>query len=164
MVKSPAPTETGAELSPRRLMVQQPGTGCQKYSSSVRPSSRGRSCCSQCDSSWSTTSSFQSIAMGQIVGAHLRPAAFVPLAMLLRPSRGSAAGNEQYSHHLPVGPSRERALRGPYPGPFPSSCVVEGNSCAFKASACSVGGAYSGKRQVSTRSRRKLTIEITVHL
>jgi len=32
MVNSPVPKETGAELSPCRLIVQQPGTGCQKYS------------------------------------------------------------------------------------------------------------------------------------
>lgn len=41
-VKSPAPRGLGAEPAPRRLIVQQSGTGCQKYSSSVRPSSRSR--------------------------------------------------------------------------------------------------------------------------
>ena len=42
-VKSPEPSAIGAVLSPARRMLQQPGTGSQKYSSSVSPSRRGRS-------------------------------------------------------------------------------------------------------------------------
>src|SRR5690242_11562438 len=42
---------------PRGRMLQQPRTGSQKYSSSVRPSSRGRRCSRQCQSSCSASPS-----------------------------------------------------------------------------------------------------------
>ena len=44
MVIAPAPACTGAAPSPRGRTLQQPGTGSQKYSSSVSPSRRSRSC------------------------------------------------------------------------------------------------------------------------
>ena len=43
-------------IPPSGWTVQQLGTGCQKYSSSVRPSSRGRSWVVQWKSSWSASS------------------------------------------------------------------------------------------------------------
>src|SRR4051812_44211875 len=42
IVHSPEPADIGAADVPRGRMLQQPRTGSQKYSSSVRPSSRGR--------------------------------------------------------------------------------------------------------------------------
>ena len=42
-VKSPEPSASGAVPSPRERTLQQPGTGSQRNSSSVSPSSRGRS-------------------------------------------------------------------------------------------------------------------------
>jgi hypothetical protein len=44
MVNSPAPTEMGAEPVPRGRTFHAPGAGSQRYSASVIPSSRGRSC------------------------------------------------------------------------------------------------------------------------
>jgi len=41
IVSSRAPNDIGAELAPRRLRVQQPGTGDQTYSSSVSPLNAG---------------------------------------------------------------------------------------------------------------------------
>src|SRR6478609_4217254 len=46
----------GVEASLRRTF--QPGTGSQKYSLSVNPSSRGRAWLAKCQSSWSTSSWF----------------------------------------------------------------------------------------------------------
>src|SRR6185312_676815 len=45
---------------PRGRTVQQPGTGSQRYSSSVRPSIRGRKWLSQCQASCSVSSCVQS--------------------------------------------------------------------------------------------------------
>jgi hypothetical protein len=58
-VNSPVPHAIGAVLSPRRWTDQQPGTGSQKYSSSVNPSSRGRNRSCQWVSIWSSTSAVQ---------------------------------------------------------------------------------------------------------
>jgi hypothetical protein len=60
MVKSPAPAATGAVPVPRGRTFHAPGTGSQRYSSSVSPSSRGRSCPRQCKSSCSASWKFQS--------------------------------------------------------------------------------------------------------
>ena len=54
MVRSPLPPWTGAAPVPRGRTVQQSATGSQRYSSSVSPSSRGRSWWVQWKSSWST--------------------------------------------------------------------------------------------------------------
>ena len=51
MVNSPAPTSIGAVPVPRGRTFHAPGTGSQRYSSSVSPFSRGRSCSRQCQSS-----------------------------------------------------------------------------------------------------------------
>ena len=55
MVNAPLPACTGAVDVPRGRTFQAPGTGSQKYSSSVSPSSRGRSCPRQCHSNCSTS-------------------------------------------------------------------------------------------------------------
>jgi hypothetical protein len=60
IVKSPLPTAIGAVLVPRGRTLQQPVTGSQRYSSSVSPSSRGRSWPRQCHSSCSTSWAVQS--------------------------------------------------------------------------------------------------------
>ena len=71
IVKSPLPAWTGALEVPRGRTLQVSGTGSQKYSSSVSPSSRGRSWCCQWKSSWSTSSGFQSRVVLVVV---MRPA------------------------------------------------------------------------------------------
>ena len=60
MVNSPAPTATGAVPVPRGRTFHAPGTGSHRYSSSVIPFSRGRSCSRQCQSSCSASWKFQS--------------------------------------------------------------------------------------------------------
>ena len=63
-VNAPAPGPERAEPEAGRgRTFQQPGTGSQKYSSSVSPSSRGRRCSRQCQSSCSASSSVQSMSM-----------------------------------------------------------------------------------------------------
>ena len=56
MVKAPLPAWMGARDRPRGWMLQLSGAGSQKYSASDSPSSRGRSWCCQCQSSWSLSS------------------------------------------------------------------------------------------------------------
>ncbi len=68
-VNSPAPTAIGAVPVPRGRTFHAPGTGSQRYSASVIPSSRGRSCSRQCQSSCSASWKFQSIVSH---AAHLR--------------------------------------------------------------------------------------------
>src|SRR4051794_41439265 len=65
MVKSPPPTAIGAVLVPRGRTFQQPATGSHRYSSSVSPSSRGRSWPRQCQSSCSASWPVQSIGGGR---------------------------------------------------------------------------------------------------
>jgi hypothetical protein len=62
-VSRPLPPATGAADVPRGRMLHMPGTGSQKYSSSVSPSSRGPSWFCQCQSSCSASSRVQSISM-----------------------------------------------------------------------------------------------------
>ena len=50
MVNAPLPACTGADEVPRGRTFQACGAGSQKYSSSVSPASRGRSCPCQCQS------------------------------------------------------------------------------------------------------------------
>jgi hypothetical protein len=57
MVHAPEPADIGAADVPRGRMLQQPRTGSQRYSSSVRPSSRGRRFLFQCQSSCSASRS-----------------------------------------------------------------------------------------------------------
>jgi hypothetical protein len=61
MVNSPVPAAIGAAEVPRGRTFHAPGTGSQRYSSSVSPSSRGRSCARQCQSSCSASDEVQSI-------------------------------------------------------------------------------------------------------
>src|SRR5215831_16715696 len=61
MTKSPPPAAIAARPCPRGRMFQQLATGSQKYSLSVSPSQRGRSCRCQCTSSWSASWSAQSM-------------------------------------------------------------------------------------------------------
>src|ERR1022692_4364459 len=51
MVKSPRPAAIGAVDVPRGRMFHMPGTGSQRYSSSLIPSRRGRRWLLQCQSS-----------------------------------------------------------------------------------------------------------------
>src|SRR5262249_15806997 len=59
----PNPPALGALDVPRLRRLQQPGTGSQKYSASVRPLSLGRSWFCQCQSSCSASSLLQSMSM-----------------------------------------------------------------------------------------------------
>jgi hypothetical protein len=63
MANSPAPTWTGAVPVPRGRTFHAPGAGSQRYSASVIPSSRGRSCSRQCQSSCSASWKFQSTSV-----------------------------------------------------------------------------------------------------
>ena len=63
MVISPPPACMGAVPVPRGRTLQQSGTGSQKYSSSLSPSSRGRSWVSQWKDSCSRRMRFHSIVM-----------------------------------------------------------------------------------------------------
>ena len=64
MTRSPLPAAIRVAAAARGRTLQQPGTGSQKYSSSVMPVSRGRNDICQYHSSWSMASCFQSSAMG----------------------------------------------------------------------------------------------------
>ena len=64
MTRSPFPAAMALTALARGRTLQQPGTGSQKYSSSVRPSIRGRNDVCQYHSSWSIAICFQSNAMG----------------------------------------------------------------------------------------------------
>jgi hypothetical protein len=57
IVHSPEPSDIGAADVPRGRTLQQPRTGSPKYSSSVRPSSRGRKFLRQYQSSYSASRS-----------------------------------------------------------------------------------------------------------
>ncbi|BET45144.1 hypothetical protein RGQ21_01260 [Kitasatospora aureofaciens] len=69
IVHSSEPADIGAADVPRGRMLQQPRTGSQKYSSSVRPSSRGRRFLRQYQSNCSASRSLL------VIAAHYRPVA-----------------------------------------------------------------------------------------
>ncbi len=128
---SPAPTAIGADDSPRRRRLH-PRTGSQKYSASLIPSSRGRNCSRQCQSSCSASRSFQSMSMRptlEAIADSIRPQS-VPDSDSCSTPRPACCDCCRCSRPAPTGPAPSWPPGWPSP---PAPCAATSSGCATSA-------------------------------